>query len=171
MPSLREQALFLALRRALARSARSWFRVLHFSVQADHVHLIVEADDKVSLSRGVAGLTIRLARALNHALGRRGGVWAERYHARALGTPREVRSGLVYVLMNRRKHGSGGRFARSSAFDPCSSAWWFEGWAMPPCTGPPLPDGIRPVSAPQTWLARTGWKRYGLIEQTEAPAR
>src|SRR5260221_4318863 len=106
LPSMREESLFLAVRGALARASRSWFRVVQFSVQADHVHMIVEARDKPSLSRGMTGLTVRLARAFNAALGRRGAIWAERYHSRALETPREVRNGLVYVLMNRRKHNS-----------------------------------------------------------------
>src|SRR5207302_9988633 len=87
LPSMREESLFLAVRGALARTSRSWFRVIQFSVQADHVHMIVEARDKPSLSRGMTGLTVRLARAFNAALGRRGTVWSERYHARALKTP------------------------------------------------------------------------------------
>ena len=65
LPSMREESLFVAIRGALARTARSWFRVVQFSVQADHVHLIVEAADKVSLSRGVTGLSVRVARAFN----------------------------------------------------------------------------------------------------------
>ena len=89
---------------ARAQTARAWFRIVHFSVQADHVHLLVEADDQASLSRGLMGVAIRLARAVNRVVGRRGSVWADRYHARSLRTPREVRHGIVYVLMNWKKH-------------------------------------------------------------------
>jgi len=106
LPSLREQVIFLEMRGALGRTARSWFRVVHFSVQANHVHLLVEADDKASLSRGIMGVAIRMARAVNRVLERHGNVWSERYHSRALKTPREVRNGIVYVLMNRHKHAS-----------------------------------------------------------------
>jgi hypothetical protein len=150
---------------ALRLTARSWFRVLHFSVQSDHVHLLLEADDKVCLSRGTAGVCIRLSRAINRAIGRRGSVWADRYHARALRTPREVRSGIVYVLMNWKKH-----VPRARGFDVCSSAPWFHGWARPPFSEPPFdePEGS-PVEAPKTWLFRTGWKRYGAIEASERP--
>src|SRR5258706_5887881 len=77
LPSWREQILVQGVRRALGHTARSWFRVVHFSVQADHMHLLVEADDKTSLSRGLRGMTIRLARAINRILGRAGGVWAD----------------------------------------------------------------------------------------------
>ena len=171
LPSLREESLFLAVRGALSRTARSWFRVVQFSVQADHVHMIVEASDRASLSRGMTGLSVRLARAFNRVLDRRGAVWGERYHSRSLTTPREVRNGLVYVLMNRRKHGPPERQTDRRGFDVCSSAWWFDGWMHPPSSGPPLPTLMAPVMPPQTWLARVGWKRHGLIGIDEAPRR
>jgi putative transposase len=84
-------------------------RVVAFSVQSNHVHLVVEAHDAPTLSRGVQGLAIRLARAVNRVLDARGRVFRERFHARELRTPREVRSALVYVLLNARKHGELGR--------------------------------------------------------------
>ena len=171
LPSLREESLFRALRDGLCQTARSWFRVLQFSVQTDHVHLLVEAHDKASLSRGMTGLAVRLARAFNAALRRRGAVWGERFHARALQTPREVRNGLVYVLMNRRKHAPPASRAAEAGFDVCSSAWWFNGWARPPSSGPPLSTRGAPVVPPETWLARIGWKRYGLIREDESPQR
>jgi len=67
-------------------------------VQDDHLHLIVEADDTQVLARGLRGLAIRVARAVNRALNRRGAVWGDRYHARALTSPRAVRNALVYVM-------------------------------------------------------------------------
>jgi putative transposase len=167
LPSLRRPALFAEIRRAFPKTVRSWFRVLHFSVQSDHVHLLAEADDRRSLARGVAGLAIRVARAINRVTARRGPTWACRYHGRALATPREVRNVLVYVLFNFRKHLPG-----ASGFDMCSSAPWFEGWETPLATGPPgAASEYSPVQRPQTWLARTGWKRHGLIHAGEAPAR
>ncbi|TMB50078.1 MAG: hypothetical protein E6J56_22290, partial [Deltaproteobacteria bacterium] len=90
LPSLRDTEVFGAIRAALARSSGMTFRVLHFSVQMDHVHLLLEADASVDLRRGIQGLVIRVARAINHALGRRGKVFGDRYHARSLRTPREV---------------------------------------------------------------------------------
>jgi REP-associated tyrosine transposase len=131
------------------------------------VHLLIEADDKASLSRGAAGACIRWARAVNRALGRRGRVWADRYHARALRTPREVRLGIVYVLMNWRKHMVGAR-----GWDFRSSAQWFDGWLLPPTSGPPeLASAPAAVERPQTWLLGTGWKREGRIRLGERPKR
>jgi putative transposase len=157
---LRASRVFPNVRRALAASSRHDFRIIEFSVQNDHVHLIAEASDGLTLSSGVRGLAIRLARAVNRALRRRGRVWTERYHARALTTPRAVRHVLVYVLMNFRKH-----LQTVTGVDPCSSAAWFTGWrtALPAGAGPP------PVAGARTWLARIGWRRHGLIDIAERP--
>jgi REP element-mobilizing transposase RayT len=166
LPSLRRDILFSHVRKALASASRRWIRLLHFSVQADHVHLVVEAPDKENLSKGMRGLAIRVALSVNRAMRRpRGKVWSDRYHARALRTPREVRRGFVYVLANWKKHVPGSR-----GFDRCSSAWWFDGWKVPPASGPPGWDVPEPpVVAPAKWLSRVGWRRYGLVDVTERP--
>ena len=104
-----------SVRSALVEASRSGFRVLQLSVQSDHVHLLLEADSPTGFDRGVRGLAVRMAKAVNRALGRHGGVWADRYHARLLRTPLEVRNALVYVLNNFHKH-----IARSRRMDPCS---------------------------------------------------
>jgi REP element-mobilizing transposase RayT len=167
LPSLRKQIIFLALRRALAKTWREWFRVVQFSVQADHLHLIAEATDRVALSRGMAGLSIRLARTINRVLGRRGNVFSDRYHSRALATPREVRNAWVYVLLNFRKHLDG-----RANIDPASSGFWFQGWKTSSGSEPPgwTSDEEVQVQAPRTWLARIGWRRHGLIAFHERPA-
>ncbi|HEY1960274.1 MAG TPA: transposase [Polyangiaceae bacterium] len=136
------------------------FRVIEFSVQNDHVHLIVEAHDKDTLSRGLRGLAIRLARAVNRALGVRGAVWADRYHARDLATPRAVRNAIVYVLMNAKKHG----VRMPTGVDRFSSAPWFTGFKARIAE-----DEERPVRAPRTWLAAIGWKRWGRLRLDERP--
>jgi hypothetical protein len=159
--SLRSPAVFPHVRAALAASTSDTFRLLHFSVQSDHLHLIVEADTRQALSRGLQGLAVRCARAVNRGAGRRGRVWKERFHAHSLGTPVEVRAALVYVLLNFRKHLRAG-----PGVDPCSSGAWFEGWAH----GPKRPGGPSPVAVSRMWLASVGWRRGGgLIDCEEAP--
>ncbi|TMB41891.1 MAG: hypothetical protein E6J55_17735 [Deltaproteobacteria bacterium] len=157
---LRADRVFPSVRRALAASSGADFRLLHFSVQDDHLHLLVEADERRALGRGVRGLAIRVARAVNRALGRHGAVWGDRYHARALTTPRAVRHAIVYVLRNRWKHCEGER-----GLDPCSSALWFDGWRQAVATAP----GAPPVVRPRTWLAAIGWRRHGLVDIDERP--
>ena len=124
LPSLRRGRTFRQLERALrAGRERFGFRLVHFAVLSNHVHLVAEAEGERSLSRGMQGLAVRLARAANRAVGRTGAVFAERYHARALRTPREVLNALAYVLGNARRHGV---WLRRGALDPCSSGRWFR---------------------------------------------
>jgi putative transposase len=160
IPSMRGGRVFVAVRGALAASSDVRFRVLHFSVQSDHLHLVVEADEPTGLARGLQGLAIRVAKAINRVLGRHGSVWADRYHARSLSTPREVRNALIYVLQNWRKH-----FPGSRGLDDRSSALWFEGWR----SGVRQTWGPVPVAVARTWLARVGWRRGGLIDVEEVP--
>jgi REP element-mobilizing transposase RayT len=160
LPSLRGQKPFAAIRRAFAAASRNGFRLLHFSVQSDHLHLVVEADAPTRLARGVQGLAIRVARAVNRVLRRCGRVWAGRYHARMLATPREVRNALVYVLQNWRKHVPG-----ADGLDPRSSASGFAGWM----TALPRTLTVEPVVAARTWLASVGWRRHGLLGLRELP--
>jgi putative transposase len=95
IPSLRSTRIFSSLRASLSASHKSAFRVVHFSVQSDHVHLVVEGDAPVALVRGVQGLAGRCAKAVNRAAARRGRVWSSRFHSHALRTPTETRCGLV----------------------------------------------------------------------------
>jgi REP element-mobilizing transposase RayT len=160
VPSLRAEKPFAAIRCAFAAASRNGVRLLHFSVQSDHLHLVVEADAPTRLARGVQGLAIRVARAVNRVLRRRGRVWVGCYHARMLATPREVRNALVYVLQNWRKHVPG-----ADGFDPRSSASAFAGWM----TALPRTLTVEPVVAARTWLASVGWRRHGLLGLRELP--
>jgi hypothetical protein len=106
---------------------------------------------------------VRVARAVNRALARKGAVWGDRYHARELRTPNETRSALVYVLQNWKKHIRG-----AQGIDGRSSGPWFDGWATR-VSRPPAPC---PVVIPQTWLAAHGWRQKGggPLRLDEAPA-
>jgi REP element-mobilizing transposase RayT len=168
LPSLRSGSFVGELRTSFRKGCeRGDFRVVHYSVQTDHVHLVVEAAGKRALACGMKSIGARLARAVHRAFSLAGPVLDGRYHLRVLRTPREVRNALAYVLLNARHHwrkrGTGP--ARSApVLDAASSARWFDGWssrAVPPAGPPPRePD----VSPPRTWLARIGWRRHGLID-------
>jgi putative transposase len=167
LPRLRADAEFAALRRAFTAGAdRFGLRLVQFSVQQDHLHFLVEIEDERALSGGMKGLLVRAARSVNRLWGRHGAVFADRYHARPLHSPREVRAALVYVLQNARKHGAA--FGETDSF---SSAAWFDGWEHPPRPGDTsLSIGRAPVVAARTWLLRAGWQRQGLIFLSERPA-
>lgn len=167
LSSLRHPFVFPTVRGAIRslRGVRSAeFSVAEFSVQGNHVHLIVEAANAKALRSGVQALAIRIARRVNRLLMRRGKVWADRFHSRALTSPRAVRHVLVYVLANFRKHAR----RAVAVLDPCSSAPEFEGFRerAPGCSAP----DCRATSPPRTWLLRKGWRRHGLIGVDEVPA-
>lgn len=169
---LRHSFVFRTLSMAIADANRrrvDEFRVVHFSVQVDHLHLIVESEDKRALSSGMRSLAIRIARSLNRLVGRRGKVWADRWHGRELRTPREVRVAIAYVLCNFRKHHP----QVADAVDRFSSAPFFSGFRE--LEGHALVDRERPdpldsrTESARTWLLRVGWLRHGLLSLFEIP--
>jgi len=112
-------------------------RVVHFSVQGNHIHpihLISEARDALSLTRGMRGLTVRIARAVNRVAERSGRMFDDHYFARELSTPAEVRRAVRYVLDNAMLHAGA-----SPRTDACASS--------------------APVVLPRTWLLAVGWRR------------
>jgi REP element-mobilizing transposase RayT len=167
VPSLRLQPAFAVVKRAiLARGASASFRILEFSVQDDHVHLLVEADDNPTLARGVQGLNVRIARGINKLRKKAGTVFRDRYHSRVLKTPREVTNALKYVLLNGAKHiaQSGRRVARGW-LDPRSSAPSFDGWTEKRSTSP-----RRELPRARSWLLARGWReKCGLIDPADVP--
>jgi len=167
MAALRNGSVLSTLRRCLrAHHQRPGGGVIHYSVQHGHLHLIVEAGDRAELSRRMQGLCIRFAKALNKlAGGRRGKVFADRYHARRLGDPTRVRSALAYVLLNHRRHACQRGRELPSGPDRFSSGWAFDGWRDVPGAGRPRAELARPT----TWLLQRGWRRAGLISVEEVP--
>ena len=171
MPRLRSRAEYAALRAAFAAGCdRHGFRLTHYAVLNDHLHFLVEARDRQTLTRGLQGLAIRIAKALNRLWRRQGGVFADRYHDRILKTPREVRNALVYVLANGRKHAAEGREVTvPQAIDTFTSAPWFDGFRES-FTVRGIEVIVRPVTTAHTWLLTIGWRRHGLLSVHELPA-
>ena len=150
-----------------------------YSVQRNHFHLIAEARSTVALSRGMQGLAIRLARALNRAMHRTGRGFADRYRSRLLTDPLDARNTLRYVLNNARRHVRGATRNWTRWTDPCSSAPWFRYWSIPPDVPDFAPDQrYRSLLAlgsaavpPRTALLALGWSRAGPIDLLHVPGR
>lgn len=160
VPSLRLRAAHELLREALRAGAdRQGFRLVHYGAVSNHLHLVCEAESERALTRGIQGVTARIVRALNRLFGRAGRLFADRYHARELRAPRDMRNVLVYVFGNARRHGA----VLTEVLDPCSSAGIFDGWKE--IAGPH--DGPTWLARARTWLLTVGWRRHGRISVRE----
>jgi REP element-mobilizing transposase RayT len=179
MRRMRRMDAYKALRKALlVVLARADFRVVHNSIQGNHIHLVVEAENATALARGMQAFQISAARRLNQAdvdengKARTGQVFVDRYHMELVTTPTHARHTLAYVLNNWRRHKEDrAPGTRTWSLDKYSSAISFTGWAersewLVPEDYEPLP-----VCAPQSWLLREGWKLGGAISIYEAPGR
>jgi REP element-mobilizing transposase RayT len=137
----------------ITAALREHIRIIHISLQRTHVHLLIEAEHKAALARGMQGFQISVARHINRALGdgrqrRRGKVFADRYHVEVLTSPTRARHALRYVLSNWRHHGEDREGLPSTwLVDPFSSGISFHD---------PLV-----VRRPQGWLLSEGWKLAG----------
>ena len=147
--------------------ARGGFRIVHYSIQRDHLHLLIEGDNHVALTNGMKSLGARLGKLVNRVFDRSGPALDGRYHARPIGTPLEARRALAYVLLNARRHWIKRHRALPPAdLDAASSARWFDGWLSIPVRQTTAECEVAPA---RTWLLRVGWRRHGLIAPNEVP--
>jgi REP element-mobilizing transposase RayT len=174
VPSLRTVPIIREIERTFARGcARPGFRLVHYSLQDNHAHLIVEARDRDALGRGMKAIGARLGLAVNRMAKRSGRVLADRYHSRLLSTPKEVHHALCYVLLNARRHAPRRSAARDRVrLDPASSGRWFDGWKrqVPGAREPAATHFDHPpVARAKTWLLTVGWRRHGLLDPADVP--
>jgi REP element-mobilizing transposase RayT len=181
--SLRTRKLYQAIREAtIVATLRERIRIVHISLQRNHIHLLVEAESKGALARGLQGFQISAARNINTRLGescyrrRRGRVFADRYFADAITSPRRARNALSYTINNWRKHGEDrAGLASTWLVDPFSSGVSFPDWTE--LEGKHFMWPIRPtydpliVRRPESWLLREGWKLSGPISARDVPSR
>ncbi len=179
---LRRRVIYQAIRWATIAMAKRHgeCRIIHVSIQGNHLHLVVEARHRIALARGMQAFQISAAQRINRAFLRAGGerrtgqVFADRYHATILSSPRQVRHALAYVLNNWRRHGEDRHgIARHWTMDPYSSGVYFDGWKEREGQRfiPPLPERYEPLQVwfAKSWLLTKGWRRHGLISVAEVP--
>ncbi len=197
--ALREATISVALRELHDRPKRA-FRIIHISIQHNHVHLIVEADNKTALSRGMQSFQISAAKHLNRAVTiasmkaarsglpltreqrrelsarrRRGTVFPDRFHQEIITTPKQARQTLAYVLNNWRKHREDrGALERTWNVYPYSTGVLFDGWKERENEYVlwRWRDTYDPlvVYLPKTWLLRESWRRHGLVGFRDVPS-
>ena len=137
--NLRSQRCFSVLARAFGAAAERFeMRIVQFSVQGNHIHLVVEAGSNEALAQAMKGFSVRVARGLNHVMNRRGRVLGDRYHAHVLRTPTEARRAVRYVRRNGVKHGTVARAEHDTYASHAAAI------SLP---------------SPHSWLLRDGWRR------------
>jgi hypothetical protein len=163
--SLRKKRVHGVIRGALSEGCDiAGFRICHYSVQPAGLLLIVEADDRAALSRGMQGVNVRIAKGLNRLWERNGSVFSDRYDTEILKSSEVVRDTLCSVLNSGRLHD---QIPRDEA-DPFSSAAYFDGWKSEPRRLEPAP-GAAPVARPRSALLKSAWRKHGLIDVNELP--
>ena len=180
--SMRRRELYKAVRDAtLIAAVRERFRIVHVSIQRNHVHMLVEAENNLALARGMQGFQISAARNINTALRvgyrrRRGPVFADRYHLEVITSPTRAHRAIGYVLCNWRKHNEDQRgLASTWLVDPFSSGISFPDWKE--LEGTPWMWPIREtyepliVRRPSSWLLKEGWKLCGSISARHVPSK
>jgi REP element-mobilizing transposase RayT len=181
--ALREATIAVALRELNAKQAGA-FRIVHISIQGSHIHMLVEADHKLALSRGMQSFQISAAKHLNRAVSvrsiargapgyrnamrerRRGTVFPDRFHQEIITSPRQARRALAYVLNNWRKHREDqDSLSRTWKVDPFSTGVLFDGWKEreDALVYMSYRHSYEPmvVYLPKTWLLREGWRKGG----------
>jgi REP element-mobilizing transposase RayT len=185
--SLRKRTMYAALREATITLAKrelnvdehGAFRIVHISIQRTHIHLLVEAQHRMALSRGMQAFQISAAKHINRVVSvqrgerRRGAVFPDRFHQEIITNRNQARRALAYVLNNWRKHRED-RGVRWNV-DPFSTGVLFDGWRA--WEGEPFRwrwrETYQPlvVYLPKTWLLRVGWRMYGSVSFHEVPSR
>ena len=169
VPTLRQRCMYGAIHRVLRCYVEDpGFRIVHISIQRNHLHLIAEADNKEALRYGMQSFAIRAARAINKAWGRSGKVFEFRYQAKQIRTRDYARNALNYVLNNWRRHRED-RGRSKAVLDQYSSAVSFDGWIGRPRWQLPVGYVPLPVSQPRTGLLQSGWTFSGLLDPWDTP--
>lgn len=171
LPNLRTKALLKEFKESVTGAKKFGLYAIHFSIQRDHIHMIVEAENNKALVQGMHSLVGRLGKIIraycaSRGQAKRGSVFRGRYFVRTLKTPTETRNALEYVLLNASKHQNliehmdsyssashflhwkellGGRFKSLIRAD---SEFWKDRTIKDEC-----------LSAPASWLAKSGWMK------------
>jgi REP element-mobilizing transposase RayT len=168
---LRVRGVLAAVAEALrVVGEREDLRIVHTSIQNNHLHLYCESPSREALANGMRAFKTSVGRRINAVMGRSGPVFADRYHYEVVKTPKQARAVLCYVMNNWRKHKAD--LGRPDRVDPFATGMWFRGWKE---TDIPkqlvIPPGVivLPYREPRTWLLREGWKKHPPISLFEVP--
>ena len=165
LPSLRQKdvhELFLEKFRLIKE--RFDCKLRQFSIQHDHIHLLIETKKTSNLSRYMQGLQIRFAKSLNRLWKRRGKVFADRFFARLCRNYRETRAAIRYILNNALRHGV--LLPKVNEPDPYSSGPWYFRWGQRAWSRFKDPQALWPIAHPRD---TPQYEIHPFIEPDEVP--
>ena len=101
---IQNKFILKALRHAILRARIQGLRIVHYSLEHNHVHIYAEATDNLTLAKGMKALGVSLVKKMNNYLKHKGSCYKTRYHLRILRSATEVKNVLCYILKNGIKH-------------------------------------------------------------------
>lgn len=113
---IKNKRLLKILHHAIKRARLKKLKVLHYSLEYNHVHLLVEARDNQIIHQGMQAFGISFAKAINKIKFLKGRVYKNRYHFRKITSLRDYKNVLLYIFRNGIKHKR-----TQSLFDPYNS--------------------------------------------------
>lgn len=162
LTGLRSEKFLAQFRKAAVGATKKGLRILHYSLQTNHFHILAEADNNQILANAMKSLVTCLAIWLKKMWRRKGSIFSERFHSRILRTPTEVKRVLRYILLNYARHAG-----VSARIDYYSSGHAFSKWQellneltdliREQVAQEVDPDNSRGLSQPESWLASVGW--------------
>jgi REP element-mobilizing transposase RayT len=114
---VQNKTVLKALRHAILRARLQGLRIIHYSLEHDHIHLYAESDDNKILARAMKALGGSLIKKINKYFKVKGRCYKTRYHLRILRSATEVKNVINYILKNGIKHKR-----TKSVIDPYNSA-------------------------------------------------
>lgn len=116
--NLKNKNVLAILKKAIFNARRQGLKVIHYSLEYDHIHLIIEADNNRTLGKGMQAFGVTLAKAINRMRKVKGQVYKHRYHFRQITSSRQLKNVMTYIFNNGVKHKTS-----ATALSPFNSIW------------------------------------------------
>jgi REP element-mobilizing transposase RayT len=102
--NLKNKMILSILKRSIMNARKMGLRVIHYSLEYDHVHLLIEAENNFILGKGMQAFGVTFSKALNRLRKIKGSVYKHRYHFRKIVGARQLKNVMNYIFSNGLKH-------------------------------------------------------------------
>ena len=114
---IQNKSILKGLRHAIMRARLQGLKIIHYSLERDHVHIYAESSDNKILAKAMKALGVSFVKRINRYFNAKGSCYKTRYHLRILRSATEVKNVINYILKNGIKH-----HRAKSIIDPYNSA-------------------------------------------------